>query len=44
MSDRIARVRMEFAWFETTLITIYAPTEDADEDAKDAFYEQLVMY
>ena len=41
VSDRIIKARFFSKYIKTTVIQVYAPTNDAEEDTKDAFYEQL---
>ena len=41
INDRIITVRLQSRHAKTTLIQVYAPTEEATEEAKDTFYEQL---
>ena len=41
VNDRIITVRFQSRHAKTTLIQVYAPTEDATEEAKDTFYQQL---
>lgn len=41
ISDRIITARFWSKYIKTTIIQVYAPTNDADEDDKDCFYEQL---
>jgi len=41
MSDRIITARFWSKHIKTTLIQVYAPTNEADDETKDIFYEQL---
>ena len=41
ISERIIKARFWSRHIKTTLIQVYAPTNDADEETKDSFYEQL---
>ena len=41
MSDRLIKARFNSKYVKLTLLTCYAPTEDADEEEKDVFYDQL---
>lgn len=43
ISERLAVIRIDTEPMNTALICTYAPTESADEDIKDAFYEDLVQ-
>ncbi|KAI8491212.1 hypothetical protein Bbelb_308450 [Branchiostoma belcheri] len=41
VNDRIITARFQSRHGKTTIVQVYAPTEDADEVDKDDFYEQL---
>ena len=41
MSKRCVTVRLDEAGVWMTLIQVYAPTDDADSQAKDEFYEEI---
>ena len=41
MTDRIIMARFHLRFIKTSIIQVHAPTNDADEEAKDDFYEQL---
>lgn len=41
ISDRIIEARFHSRFIKTTVIQVYAPTNEADEEEKDDFYEQL---
>jgi exonuclease III len=41
ISERLCVLRLKGRFFNYSLINIHAPTNDSEEDAKDAFYEQL---
>ena len=41
VNDRIIKARFYSKYIKTTVIQVYAPTNEAPEDVKDAFYEQL---
>ena len=41
VSDRIIQVRFSSNFQNTTVINVYAPTNEADKTAKEEFYEQL---
>ena len=41
VSERIIRARFNSRWQEVTVIQCYAPTNEATEEAKDDFYEEL---
>ena len=41
ISDRIVEARFFSRFIKTTVIQVYAPTNEADDDVKDDFYEQL---
>lgn len=41
VSDRIISARFQTRFLKMTVIQVYAPTEEADDADKDAFYEQL---
>jgi hypothetical protein len=40
-NERICTVRMRGRFFNTTFISIHAPTQETEEDIKDQFYERL---
>ena len=42
ISDRLIKGRFNSKFAKLTVIACYAPTEDAEEEIKDEFYEQLV--
>ena len=41
VSERIMWVRLKAKCKNITIIQCYAPTNDAEEDVKECFYEQL---
>ena len=41
ISDRIVEARFFSRFIKTTVIQVYAPTNEADDEVKDDFYEQL---
>ena len=41
LNDRIITARFYSRFIKTTVIQVYAPTNEADEEAKTEFYEQL---
>ena len=41
VSDRIITARFYSKFIKTTIIQAYAPTNDADDDVKNAFYEEI---
>ena len=41
ISDRIIEARFFSRFIKTTVIQVYAPTNEADDEVKDDFYEQL---
>jgi len=41
VSDRICKLRVKGKCYNMTLINIYVPTEDKEEEIKEQFYEEL---
>ena len=41
ISDRLIRARFSYNYCNLTILQCYAPTNEAEEDVKDDFYEQL---
>jgi exonuclease III len=41
ISDRLIRARFNSKYCKLTILLCYAPTNEADDEAKDDFYEQL---
>ena len=41
ISDRIISARFYSRYIKTSIIQVYAPTNDAEVEAKDHFYDQL---
>ena len=41
ITDRIVEARFFSCFIKTTVIQVYAPTNEADDEVKDYFYEQL---
>lgn len=41
INSRLMKIRLKGKQINTTIIQVYAPTNDSDEDQKDEFYEQL---
>ena len=41
VNDRLMKVRFNSKFAKLTIIACYAPTEEAEEEEKDEFYEQL---
>ena len=39
VSDRIMIVRFASRFIKTTVVYVYAPTNEADEETKDSFYD-----
>ena len=43
MSERIIRARFNSRWQQVTILQCYAPANEATEETKDDFYDQLQM-
>ncbi len=41
VSERIIRARFNSRWQQLTILQCYAPTNEATEEAKDDFYDQI---
>ena len=41
VNERLIRARFDSSYCKTTLIQCYAPTNDADEEVKDSYYDAL---
>ena len=41
VNERIIRARFYSGFIKTTVIQIYAPTENSSDEEKDTFYDQL---
>ena len=43
VSDRICRLQIKGKPYNTTIINVYAPTEEMEDQVKEMFYVQLQM-
>ena len=41
LNDQIITTRFNSRYIRTSIVQVYAPTDDAEEEAKDVFYEQV---
>ena len=41
VSDRIITARFHSKYIKTTIVQVYAPTNEAEDEAKETFYDQL---
>lgn len=42
ISDRICRLRLKGRFQNITVVSVYAPIEDSEEEDKDKFYDDLI--
>jgi exonuclease III len=42
ISPRLCRIRIKGKFYNTTIVNVYAPTENAKEEQKEQFYEDLI--
>ena len=43
VNNQISKIRVKGKFYNMTIINVYAPTEETDEEVKEVFYEEIQL-